>query len=213
MQSNVELLAWQWTPGWRDCLTLTIASMTLIATVIISGVTLRRNTRQFEQSRIESQRQFQQGRADEVTDTLRVEMIGLSTAVIERRPRFNIIRRRLYDLEVDDDVDSVGESETFQEGARALLTEELSSFYDRIQAHAGAILMLTKEPAILRPTTEIAFAAQQERQEYFDGIPLTDEVELEEHRRRLEELNATIENASDDLMTYGINHLLPDFGD
>ena len=46
--------AWHYTGGWGNLFTVTVALIAITASVVVSVITLRRNTSHFEQSRIDT---------------------------------------------------------------------------------------------------------------------------------------------------------------
>lgn len=167
---NVKILAWQWTPGWGNLFTITIASLTLIASVAISWITLGRNADQFTQNRI-----------DALNDKLRVAIVDLNTAVAERQARVEVIADRVANLW--DTASELATRKDLNEAiglARIRLTtvvhEELSDTHGRIQAHAQAISLMTTDPSAADAADRIVLASQQEYEEYVLHISHLPEV-------------------------------------
>lgn len=48
-----DMAQWQYTPGWGNLFTATVATAAIIASVIVSKITLKRNATQFEQNRLD----------------------------------------------------------------------------------------------------------------------------------------------------------------
>ena len=62
--------AWQYTVGWGNAFTVVVAVVAIISSVVVSVITLRRNTSHFEQSRLDAR-----------NDKLREEVIDLISAI------------------------------------------------------------------------------------------------------------------------------------
>lgn len=77
---------WQYTPGWRNLFTVTVASIAIIASVVVRVITLSRNARQFEQTRLDAR-----------NDKLKAEIAALQTVLDERSSRQAVFTKRLTD--------------------------------------------------------------------------------------------------------------------
>lgn len=195
--------------------TVMIAAFTLIASLVISWITLGRNERQFRQNRI-----------DALRDRLRAEIVDLNTALVERISRIDVAGARMMALadEAYDEAQGFDDERSWMyRRVKALLSEELSDVYRRIQSHAAAIMLLTSERAAADPAFRILVAATEEFESHFDIIPESPDEEVAQnqqprpdsaeakrpHRDRLETLQSNIELAREELWNFALYKLPP----
>jgi hypothetical protein len=120
-------VAWQYTLGWGNTFTVTVALVAIVASVVISIITLKRNESQFEQSRIDAR-----------TDKLRAEVIDLISALSQRSSQVEIVVQRIKQLESVD-------RQAIQQNFREMFSEDLWDSYRRATSHAFAVLALTAD--------------------------------------------------------------------
>ena len=119
-------VAWHYTLGWGNAFTVAVACVAIVSSVVVSIVTLRRNTSHFEQSR-----------KDTRIDKLREEVIDLISALSQRSSQVAIVLQRIRHLE---SVDRQAIHQNFQ----AMFSEDLWDSYRRATSHAFAVLALTE---------------------------------------------------------------------
>ena len=120
-------VAWQYTLGWGNTFTVTVALVAIVASVVVSVITLRRNQIQFEQSRIDAR-----------NDKLRAEVIDLISALSQRSSQVEIVVQRIRQLE---SVDRGAIRQNFAE----MFSDDLWDSYRRATSHAFAVLALTED--------------------------------------------------------------------
>ena len=119
--------AWHYTLGWGNLFTVTVALIAITASVVVSVITLRRNTHHFEQNRLDAR-----------NDKLRAEVIDLISALSQRSSQVEIVVRRIRQLE---SVDRQAIHQNFQ----AMFSDDLWDSYRRATSHAFAVLALTED--------------------------------------------------------------------
>jgi hypothetical protein len=124
--STTAHAGWHYTVGWGNLFTVTVAVIAIAASVTVSVITLRRNTDQHEQSRIDAR-----------NDKLRSEVIDLISALSQRKSQAEILVRRIRQLESVD-------RQTIQQNIDAIFAEDLWDAYRRATSHAFAVLALTR---------------------------------------------------------------------
>ncbi|MUL80507.1 MULTISPECIES: hypothetical protein [unclassified Mycolicibacterium] len=146
---------WYYTPGWGALATVTVATVSLIASVVISQRTLRR-----------SAEQFQQGRIDARTDKLRAEIIQLITTIAERGRQAAAMRPRMHELmkliKTIDPADAQAVEE-MRDAIRAMAADTAIELHERTTAHAYAVLMLTDDKDATMPVMKLLTVFGQER--------------------------------------------------
>jgi hypothetical protein len=149
---------WQYTPGWGNLFTVTVATAAIIASVIVSKITLNRNATQFEQTRL-----------DKRNDKLRAEISTLISTLSERRDRQTVFNKRINDAAhklASPDADPAAQNaalERFAVEARAIFAEQISPAYQKSMTHAFEIIMLTDDVGLLEPLIRIQEALKAER--------------------------------------------------
>ena len=117
---------WHYTPGWGNLFTVTVATAAIIASVIVSRITLKRNAAQFEQSRLDTR-----------NDKLRAEIAALLSTLGERRDRRTVFVKRISDAAHDlrdqsaDPVAQAAALERFAIEARVVFAEQISPVYEK----------------------------------------------------------------------------------
>lgn len=119
--------AWQYTVGWGNTFTVVVAVVAIISSVVVSVITLRRNTSHFEQSRLDTR-----------NDKLREEVIDLISALSQRSSQVEIVIQRIRQLESVD-------RQTIHQNFKAVFSEDLWDSYRRATSHAFAVLALTED--------------------------------------------------------------------
>lgn len=119
--------AWHYTLGWGNLFTVIVALVAIIASVVVSVISLRRNTSHFEQGRIDAR-----------NDKLREQVIDLVSALSQRSSQVEIVVQRIRHLE---SVDRQAIHENFQ----TMFSEDLWDSYRRATSHAFAVLTLTED--------------------------------------------------------------------
>ena len=97
-----NIAAWHYSEGWGNLFTVTVASIAIVASVVVSRITLRRNAAQFKQGQLDKRNEFEQGRVDKRNDKLREEVIDLISALSERSSQGEIVNQRIRKLERTD---------------------------------------------------------------------------------------------------------------
>jgi hypothetical protein len=211
-------------PEWRvtewhrgNILTVTVASIAIIASVAVSRITLRRNASQFEQTRLDSR-----------NDKLKDEIASLLSALGERRDRQTIFNKRLSDAARDartkkpDPAAQVSASKRFGQDARAAYAEQISPVYDRAMSHSLAIFLVTNDLTLLEPIMRIQAALKSESLDFQKSLSLSDrlaagesvsfdeiEAEAQRGRKAQTEFEQQIFAASGDLMLNAIKLFSP----
>jgi hypothetical protein len=202
---------------WGNILTVTVASVAIIASVWVSRVTLNRNAAQFEQTRLDSR-----------NDELRAEVAALVSALGERRDRQAFFNKHINDAVDalpgggDDPVTQSARMERFAHEANALFAEHISPVYETSMTHAFAIMMLTDETTLLEPIVSIQEALRSERANFYSTMALAarvargemitaDDYQREAERREAaqEEFGAQIYSASSTLIVTAMKLLSP----
>lgn len=189
------LISWHWGA-------LTTATLAVTA-IIVSIVTLRRNTAQFRQQRLDAR-----------DDKLRTEIANLSAALTQRIVQLNMLVSRTGEL-----TQSLKEAGVLDEdelrlryvwGGKIIFAQEVSGLYTQIDSHATTITMLTADPAITELVDRISTAATEERQYYerrlglyLEGPLLPKPEEKEELDCRNDEVVETISVARQELVNLG----------
>lgn len=119
--------AWHYTPGWGNVFTVTVALIAIISSVVISVITLRRNTSHFEQSRTDAR-----------NDKLRAEVIDLVGALSQRSSEVEVVVRRRRQLENVD-------RQLIHQGINEMFSGDLWDSYRRATSHSFAVLTLTED--------------------------------------------------------------------
>ena len=119
--------AWQYTVGWGNAFTVVVAVVAIISSVVVSVITLRRNTSHFEQSRLDTR-----------NDKLREEVIDLISALAERSSQVGIVIQRIRERESVD-------RQAIHQNFKAIFSEDLWDSYRRATSHAFAVLALTED--------------------------------------------------------------------
>src|SRR5262249_48055912 len=119
--------AWHYTLGWGNLFTVAVALVAIMASVVVSVITLRRNTRHFEQGRIDAR-----------NDKLREEVIDLISALSQRASQVEIVLQRIKHLEYVD-------RQAIHQNFEAMFSEDFWDFYRRATSHAFAVLALTED--------------------------------------------------------------------
>ena len=145
-----SVAAWLISWHWGTLATLAVA----VTAIIVSIVSLRRNAAQFQQQRLDAR-----------DDKLRTEIANLTAAVNEIRHKIFIAVERSTELtrsiigEVDPNVRRL----RYRTGVNAILGQEVSGTYLRINAHAVTIMMTTNDDAITQPVVQIIEAARAQQ--------------------------------------------------
>lgn len=142
---------WQYTPGWGNLFTVVVATAAIIASVVVSKITLKRNAAQFEQTRL-----------DKRNDKLRAEVIDLISALSERSSQADIAVQRIKRLEKID-------LQTLYENIKAIMSENLWDSYRRAESHACAVLLLTEDKQAVEATGLILEALGKQRRMFEDA--------------------------------------------
>jgi hypothetical protein len=119
--------AWQYTVAWGNTFTVGVAVVAIISSVVVSVITLRRNTSHFEQSRVDTR-----------NDKLREEVIDLISAPSQRSSQVEIVIQRIRQLESVD-------RQAIHQNFKAVFSEDLWDSYRRATSHAFAVLALTED--------------------------------------------------------------------
>jgi hypothetical protein len=106
---------------------MVVAVVAIISSVAVSVITLRRNTSQFEQSRLDTR-----------NDKLREEVIDLISALSQRSSQVEIVIQRIRQLESVD-------RQAIHQNFKAVFSEDLWDSYRRATSHAFAVLALTED--------------------------------------------------------------------
>jgi hypothetical protein len=167
--------------------------------IIVSIVTLRRNTAQFRQQRLDAR-----------DDKLRAEIANLSAALTQRGDQLDIVVARSREL-----VDSITTDATSAEeikgryvwGNKAILAQEVSELYTRIGTHATTITMLTGDQVITDLVDRITEAAREERLIYRKRLTIVPPDERDELDRRSVEVRNAINVAREQLVALGRERL------
>src|ERR1700739_1388277 len=109
--------ACQYTVGGGNTFTVAVAVAAITASVVVSVITLRRNTSHFEQSRIDTR-----------NDKLRVEVIDLTSALSQRRSQVAIVFQRIRQLESVD-------RQAIHQNIEAMFSENIWDSYRRATSH------------------------------------------------------------------------------
>jgi hypothetical protein len=120
-------VAWHYTLGWGNAFTVTVACVAIISSVVVSVITLRRNTSHFEQSRLDTR-----------NDKLREEVIDLISALSQRSSQVALVVQRIRQLESVD-------RQKIHQNFKAMFSEDLWDSYRRATSHAFAVLALTED--------------------------------------------------------------------
>lgn len=120
-------VAWHYTLGWGNVFTVTVACVAIVSSVVVSVITLRRNTSHFEQSRLDTR-----------NDKLREEVIDLISALSQRSSQVAIVLQRIRHLESVD-------RQAIHENFKNMFSEDLWDSYRRATSHAFAVLALTED--------------------------------------------------------------------
>ncbi|MGV0081742.1 hypothetical protein ACRUZW_26060 [Mycobacterium colombiense] len=161
---------------WGNILTVTVASVAIIASVWVSRVTLNRNAAQFEQTRLDSR-----------NDKLKEEVASLLSALSERSDRQTIFVKRLYDAERDvraargdperaDPDAHAAASKRFGQEVRAVFSEQISPVYETAMSHAFAIFLLTNELTLIEPLIRIQTALKAEKRDFEKSLSISDRL-------------------------------------
>jgi hypothetical protein len=105
---------------------VTVALVAIVASLVVSVITLRRNEIQFEQSRIDAR-----------NDQLRAEVIDLISALSQRSSQVEIVVQRIRQLESVD-------REAIRQDFADMFSDDLWDSYRRATSHAFAVLALPK---------------------------------------------------------------------
>jgi hypothetical protein len=119
--------AWRYTVAWGNAFTVAVAVVAIISSVVVSVITLRRNTSHFEQSRIDTR-----------IDKLGEEVIDLISALSQRSSQVGIVIQRIRQLESVD-------RQAIHQNFKAVFSEDLWDSYRRATSHAFAVLALTED--------------------------------------------------------------------
>ena len=119
--------AWHYTLGWGNVFTVAVAVVAIISSVVVSEITLRRNTSHFDHSRLDAR-----------NDKLREEVIDLISALSQRSSRVEIVVQRIRQLESVD-------REAIRQNFADMFSDDLWDSYRRATSHAFAVLALTED--------------------------------------------------------------------
>jgi septal ring factor EnvC (AmiA/AmiB activator) len=163
-------------------LSVTVASIAIIASVTVSAITLRRNANQFEQSRL-----------DKRTDKLREELVALIGSITERNTQFDVVTARIDRIKDE----KPANMEEFYRSLKATLSEHLWTTYQRISFHAFTVLMLTEDRRAAEQIVAILRAIAEERKAMEDlATPgktfVVNPVESAELDKKIKALNGQI---------------------
>jgi hypothetical protein len=187
-----KLISWHWG---------TLATVAVAATaIIVSIVTLRRNAAQFEQQR-----------RDARDDKLRTEIANLTAAMNEIRHKIFIAVERSTELtrSITGEADPNVRRLRYTTGINAVLGQEVSGTYLRINSHAVTIIMTTSDDAITHPVVRIIEAArkQQSALETMLAQPGQAAPRLaQEFTPEIRRQSETMEAARKELLNYGHDH-------
>jgi hypothetical protein len=166
---------------WGNILTVTVASLALIASVAVGAVTLDRNSKQFEQSRHDNLADVERSRLDARNDKLRAEVAALVNTLAERVSRISTYEARMYET-----LDDLGGNAKINAGEaaytrlaqalKALVAEHISPVYERTTGHVFAILLQTDSPSMLLPLMRIGDALKSERLRYAKTLGLIEKL-------------------------------------
>ena len=176
---------WHYTLGWGNLFTVTVALIAIIASVVVSVTTLRRNTSHFEQGRIDAR-----------NDKLRAEVIDLISALSQRSSQVEIVVQRIRQLENVD-------RQTIHQNIEAMFSENLWDSYRRATAHAFAVLALTEDKEAIEAIGLILGAFGKIRALVENAAANPSSIHLIE-RADLAELSHAIYAATKQLMAYAV---------
>jgi hypothetical protein len=177
--------AWHYTGGWGNLFTVTVALIAITASVVVSVITLRRNTSPFEQSRIDTR-----------NDKLRAEVIDLISSLSQRRSQVAIVFQRIRQLE------SVDRQEIHQ-NIEAMFSENLWDSYRRATSHAFAVLALTEDKEATEAIGLILAAVGQIRKLVENAAANPSTIHLVD-RAEAEKLSHAIDAATEQLKSYAV---------
>lgn len=195
---STSAVAWQYTPGWGSLFTVAVAALALISSLVISVITLRRNARNVEQSRIDAK-----------TDRLKAELIDLINALGERQPRGDVARHRINEAIAEKALNQDAGAVYIEQTAKAILAEQLWDVNRRIITHALGTLMLTEDVAVVRPIGQILAAIAEARKIWDEVVDLatSPEADAEAMRRQGERIDETVNAANKELVRYCLLNL------
>ena len=177
--------AWHYTGGWGNLFTVTVALIAITASVVVSVITLRRNTSHFEQSRIDTR-----------NDKLRAEVIDLISALSQRRSQVAIVFQRIRQLESVD-------RQAIHQNIEAMFSENLWDSYRRATSHAFAVLALTEDKEATEAIGLILGAVGKIRKLVEAGAADPSTIHLAE-RDELDTISHAIDAATQNLKSYAV---------
>jgi hypothetical protein len=195
---------WHYTAGWGNLAVVTVASTAIIASVVTSVVTLRRNASQFEQSRQDTRNDIEQTRLDARNDKLRSAISDLISAIAESQSQAEIATARFLKVTEGYSKENPPTIEEVERSYRAILSEELWDSYRRATTNAYGVLLLTEDTEIARYIGTIIVALAQ-RRELFENIANPDTHATASEKGGT--LDATIEVAGKQLLRYALLNL------
>jgi len=180
--------AWHYSPGWGNLFTVTVALIAIIASVVVSVITLRRNASHFEQSRIDAR-----------NDKLRSEVIDLISALSQRRSQVEVVIQRIRQLESVD-------RQAIHQNIEAMFSEDFWDFYRRATSHAFAVLALTEAKEAAEAIGLIHGALGKIRKLVENAAANPSTTNLVE-RAEMVELSHAINAATQQLKSYAVRKL------
>lgn len=180
--------AWHYTPGWGNSFTVTVALIAITASVVVSVITLRRNTNHFEQGRIDTR-----------NDKLRAEVIDLITALSQRRSQVAIVFQRIRQLESVD-------RQAIHQNIQAMFSENLWDSYRRATSHAFAVLALSEDKDAIEAIGLILGAIGKIRKLVENGAAHPSTIHLVEPAE-LDTISHAIDAAIKQLKSYAVCEL------
>jgi hypothetical protein len=153
-QIGVLLSRWDYTPGWGALATVSLA----LVAVTINLVGLRRASRQFEQTRLDTQ-----------ADKLRVEVSELVVALMSRNRKSKLLLDRVQDI-LSDSTTAGLSRDRMRQRTQAAFAELVDDFYEEALAHCMSILMLTSDAKVVEPVGEILDALSKDRAAWWNVV-------------------------------------------
>lgn len=179
---------------WGNILTVTVASIAIIASVVVSAITLRRNASQFERTRLDTR-----------NDRLRAEVIDLTTAVAECHSQVDVATARFRELA--EEYAKEGKSPVLADRNqiyKALLSEHVWESYRRASSHAYAVLLLTEDTELARCIRSILDPLGKQRKLLTNmGDPAVHATAIEEYQK----LRRAVDSACQRLFRFALLNL------
>jgi hypothetical protein len=177
--------AWHYTLGWGNVFTVTVALIAIVSSVVISVITLRRNSDHFEQSRTDAR-----------NDKLRAEVIELISTLSQRSSQVEVVVQRIRQLESVD-------RQTIRQHIDEMLSGHLWDSYRRATAHCFAVLTLTEDNEAAEAIGLILGALKQIRRLAEDAAASQSTTRLVD-RAETNKLSHEIDTATEKLKSYAV---------